>query len=47
MNGLGATTLAQSGAVSDGNKGAICIPKSSNITGASASDHFLLYQDTR
>ena len=44
---LGATTLSQSGAGSNGNKGIVCIPQSSSITGTSPSDCLVSYQDTR
>ena len=34
----GATTSGQSGPGSDGNKGVLCIPQSSSLTGTSPSD---------
>ena len=40
----GATTPDQSGPGSDGNEGVLCIPQSSNITGASPSDCLVSYQ---
>ena len=44
----GATTPSQNGPGSDGNEGVLYIPQSSSITGASLSDHLMLYtQDTR
>ena len=39
----GATTSGQSGPGSNGNKGVLCIPQSSNITGASPSDCLVSY----
>ena len=39
----GATTADQSGSVSDGNEGVLCIPQSSSITGASPSDCLASY----
>ena len=39
----GATTLGQSGPVSDGNEGVLCIPQSSSITGTSPSDCLVSY----
>ena len=39
----GATTQSQSGPGSNGNKGALCIPQSSSITGASPSDCLVSY----
>ena len=39
----GATTPGQSGPGNDGNKGVLCILQSSNITGTSPSDCFVLY----
>ena len=42
----GATTLSQSEPGSNGNEGALRIPQSSNIIGASSSDCLVSYQDT-
>ena len=42
----GATTLGQSGPGSNHNKGVLCIPQSSSITGTSPSDCLVSYQDT-
>ena len=39
----GDTTPGQSGPVSDGNEGVLCIPQSSSITGASPSDCLVSY----
>ena len=39
----GATTPGQSGPWSDVNKGVLCIPKSSSITGASPSNYLVSY----
>ena len=39
----GATTQDQSGPEIDGNKGVLCIPQSSSITGASTSDCSMSY----
>ena len=39
----GATTLGQSGPGSNGDKGVLCIPQSSSITGTSLSDYLVLY----
>ena len=39
----GATTPGQSGLGNNGHEGALCIPKSSSITGTSPSDCFVLY----
>ena len=39
----GATTPGQSGPGSDGNKGILCIPQSSSITGTSALDCLVSY----
>ena len=39
----GATTPGQNGSGSDGNEGVLCIPRSSNVTGASPSDCSVLY----
>ena len=39
----GATTSGQSGPGSNGNKGVLCIPQSSSITGASTSDFLVSY----
>ena len=41
----GATTPGQSGPVSDGSEGVLCIPQSFNITGASPSDYLVSYQE--
>ena len=41
----GATTWGQSGPGSDGNKGVLCIPESSCITGAPLSDCFVSYPE--
>ena len=38
-----ATTLNQSGPESDGNKGVLCIPQSSCVTGTSPSDCLMSY----
>ena len=38
-----ATTLDQSGLASDSNKGILCIPQSSSITGTSLSDCLVSY----
>ena len=40
---FGAATLAQSGSGSDGNKGLLCIPQNSSITGTSPSDCLVSY----
>ena len=42
-NLLGATTLGQSGSVSDGCEGILCIPQSSRISGFSPSDCLVSY----
>ena len=42
----GATTPCKSGPGSDGNKGVLCIPQSSSITGAAPSDFLYHIQDT-
>ena len=39
----GATTPGQSGPGSDDNKGVLCIPQSSSITGTSPSDYLVSY----
>ena len=39
----GITTPGQSGPGNDGNKGILCIPQGSSITGASPLDCFVLY----
>ena len=43
----GATTPGLSGPESDGNEGVLRIPQSSSITGTSALDYLVSYQDTR
>ena len=40
---LGASTPSQSGPGSDGNKGVLCIPQSSSITGTSPLDCLVSY----
>ena len=42
----GTTTPSQRGPGSNGNKGILCIPQSSRITGTSPSDCLVSYQDT-
>ena len=42
----GSTTLAQSGPVSDGNKGVLHVSQSSSITGTSPADCLASYSDT-
>ena len=39
----GVTTPGQSGPESDGNKGVLCVPQNSSITGALPSDCLVLY----
>ena len=43
----GSTTPGQNGPGNDGNKGALCIPQSSSITGSLPSDYLMSQQDTR
>ena len=43
----GAITPGQSGPGRDDNKGVLCIPQSSSITGTLPSDYLVSYQDTR
>ena len=40
---MGATTPGQSGPGSNGNKGVLCIPQSTSITGVSPSDCLMSY----
>ena len=42
----GANNPGQSGSESDDNEGVLCIPKNSDITGASPSHCLMPYQDT-